>query len=100
MAGIMVCEHLVEIERKLMDAGIPVTFRGQPWSANCREWVYFDCLLDRPKIRARLTLADCVHDHEHLGTHDGQEAGFICIQCHDAIIGVHRNYASGVATFK
>jgi hypothetical protein len=27
-----------------------------------------------------------------LGTHDGQEAGFVCEQCHDAIMGVHRQH--------
>ena len=43
----------------------------------------------RKKIRERIELAPCVKDHEHLGTHDGQEAGFVCEACHDAIMGVH-----------
>jgi hypothetical protein len=33
-----------------------------------------------------------VKDHVHLGTHDGQEAGFECEACHDAIMGVHEYY--------
>jgi hypothetical protein len=85
----MVCEHLRALEQELAAAGFPETFRGQAWSSNCREWVYFDGYLDRASIRARMTLADCVHDHEHRGTHDGQESGFVCATCHDAIMGLH-----------
>lgn len=48
----MVCEHLAELERELIAAGVPVTFRGQPWTSNCREWVYFACWLDRESIRS------------------------------------------------
>ena len=59
----------------------------------CREWVYFDCYLDLKSIRRRMTLADCVADHEHLGTHSGQEAGFVCTQCQDAVMGVHKRFA-------
>ena len=59
----MVCEHLAEVERALVAAGTAVTYRGQTWSSNCREWVYFACWLDRPAIRSRLTLGDYVHDH-------------------------------------
>jgi hypothetical protein len=31
--------------------------------------------------------------HAHLGTHDGQEYGLVCEQCHDAIMGLHPEYA-------
>jgi len=85
----MVCEHLSTLEKQMLSAGLRVTFRGQAWSRNCREWVYFDCLLDRAAIRQTIDLESCVKDHEHLGTHDGQEAGFVCEACHDAIMGVH-----------
>ena len=61
----MLCEHLAELEQALIAANIPITYRGQPWTSNCREWVYFACWLDRPAIRARSQLADCVHDHDH-----------------------------------
>ena len=85
----MTCEHLRHLEAEILAAGLHETFRGPAWSQNCREWVYFDCYLDRESIRKRLPLADCVHDHEHRGTHDGAEAGFVCTLCHDAIIGLH-----------
>ena len=88
----MVCEHLRELEERMLAAGLRVTFRGQAWSRNCREWVYFDCLLDRAAIRETIEFAPCVKDHEHLGTHDGAEAGFVCQECHDAIMGVHVHY--------
>jgi hypothetical protein len=95
----MLCEHLAELEQAIIAAGIPITFRGQPWSSNCREWVYFACWLDRPAIRERFALADCVVDHDHLGTHDGQEAGLVCSSCHDAVMGVHAMHRGGYATF-
>jgi hypothetical protein len=96
----MLCEHLAPLEKELHTAGIQETFRGQAWSSNCREWVYFACYLDREAIRARMQLADCVKDHEHRGTHDGQEAGFVCTACNDAIMGVHPSEAEKYAVFR
>jgi hypothetical protein len=95
----MVCKHLSQLEQELLDAGFEVTFRGQTWTNNCREWVYFDCYLDRPAIRGRLEFADCVQDHEHRGTHDGQEAGFYCSACHDAVMGAHPAFAARLRVF-
>jgi hypothetical protein len=86
---------LQALERELAARGVKVTYRGQAWSDNCREWAYFDCCFDRSAIRRRLKLADCVEDHEHLGTHDGQEAGFVCTLCHDAIMGLHPRHPAG-----
>lgn len=85
----MICQHLRSLEQELIARGARETYRGQPWSSNCREWVFFDCYLDRARVRQRHALADCVIDHEHRGTHDGQEAGFVCETCHDAIMGLH-----------
>jgi hypothetical protein len=85
----MVCEHLSPLEQALIDRGIAVTFRGQAWSMNCREWVYFDCFLDTSEIRKRIPFPNFVHDHSHRGTHDGQERGLVCTICHDGIMGVY-----------
>jgi hypothetical protein len=84
----MLCHHLADLEAELQGSYAEI-YRGRPWSQNCREWVYFDCVLDRKAIRARLPLAGCVLDHEHLGTIEGAEAGFVCELDHDAIMGVH-----------
>ncbi len=88
----MTCEHLQQLEEEMIAAGVPITFRGQAWSDNCREWVYFNCYLDRVAIRNRMALSPCVLDHDHLGTHDGQEAGFRCSECKDGIMGIHKHY--------
>lgn len=88
----MVCEHLRALERQIQAAGIKETFSGQAWSNNCREWVYFDCYLNSGEIRARIQIADCVKDHSHGGTHDGQESGFYCESCKDGIMGWHENF--------
>lgn len=85
----MVCEHLRGLEAELAAAGHVETARGQVWTRNCREFVYFACVLDRESIRARLDLADCVEDTEHLGTHEGSEYGFYCRECQDGVLGYH-----------
>ncbi|MGE3302699.1 MAG: hypothetical protein AB7M12_06260 [Hyphomonadaceae bacterium] len=85
----MVCEHLRALEEEMLARGVRETYRGQPWSRNCREWVYFDCRLDLTALRARFAFAPCVSDHVHRGTHDGQEAGFVCDRCWDAVMGAH-----------
>ena len=85
----MLCEHLQKLEQEMIDAGVEVVYRGQAWSKNCREWVYFDCCIDLAAVRKRMDLPECVVDHEHLGTHDGCESGFYCSECQDAIMGHH-----------
>lgn len=85
----MVCEHLILLDNELSVLGIKETFRGQAWSKNCREWVYYDCYLDRDSLRKRMSFDPCIKNHDHLGTHDGQEAGFFCKIHHDGIMGVH-----------
>lgn len=71
----------------MLARGIRETFRGQSWSLNCREWVYFDCYIDTESVRRSFVLAECVQKHQHRGTHDGQERGLVCSQCHDGIMG-------------
>jgi len=91
----MVCEHLRPLELALIAAGFRETYRGSPWSRNCREWVYYDCVLTLPELRKRFLLSSCVSDHVHRGTHDGTEAGFVCDEHHDAVMGVHPATAGG-----
>jgi hypothetical protein len=98
-ACIMVCEHLTGLEQELLRMGIKEVHRGQPWSKNCREWVYFDCCLDLVALRARLDLAPSIIDHIHRGTHDGSEAGLVCTRCWDAIMGAHPDNAANLRTF-
>jgi hypothetical protein len=89
----MVCEHLLPLEEALMAQRIVVTFRGQAWSMNCREWVYFDCFLETAEIRKHIAFPEFVQDHSHRGTHDGQERGLVCTLCHDAIMGLYEPVA-------
>lgn len=87
------CMHLQALFEELTRKKIKVTYRGQAWSDNCSEWIYYDCYLDNESIRNRLKFDECVKDHSHLGTHDGQESGFFCEQCKDGIMGVHKIYS-------
>ncbi len=85
----MVCEHLANLEQELIARKIPETYRGRPWSRNCREWVYFDCFLDTASIRKRLKLDECVEDHVNHDTKSGVERGLACNVHHDAIVGAY-----------
>jgi hypothetical protein len=87
----MTCEHLRPLEEAILASGIRETFRGQAWSDNCREWVYFACWFNLAALRQRHQLAPCVIDHSHRGTHDGQERGLVCAMCHDALMGSYEH---------
>jgi hypothetical protein len=89
------CEHLIALENELKAQNIKETYRGQPWSDNCREWVYFDCALDLERIRKRYNFPDFISTHVNNDSRSGLEAGFVCDQCHDAIMGHHPSLASG-----
>jgi hypothetical protein len=93
------CEHLHELEIALLAGGLRETFRGRPWSRNCREWVYFDVHIPLDAVREAFALDDCVKDHVHRGTHDGAEAGFVCQEHWDAIMGVHPDFGPDAPTF-
>ena len=95
----MLCKHLRELEVAILEQGIKETYRGQAWTERCREWAYFDCRFRSEKVRERFDLAECVRFHEHFGTHDGQEAGFVCLECDDAVMGIHPRSGRAAPTF-
>ena len=83
----MVCKHLAELESALLAAGYPVTFRGKAWSDNCREWVYFDVILDVDAVKKKIKLPACVSVSENLDPKSGEERGFYCKDCQDGVMG-------------
>ena len=84
----MLCKHLALLEKALIESGSPVTFRGAAWSINCREWVYFDVVLDIAAIQQRFALPACVRVHEIKDSRAGLERGFECTSCNDAVMGL------------
>lgn len=82
-----ICEHLAPVERWLADQGFEETYRGQAWSDNCREWVYFDTVLDMAGLRQQFGLGDEIEDHANLDTKSGTEQGLVCKVHHDGVIG-------------
>ena len=84
----MTCTHVRWLEEALTKAGFPETFRGAAWSANCREWVYFDVRLDIPRIVREFAIPDCVEVHENSDPRSGLEEGLVCRTCKDAVMGV------------
>jgi len=83
----VVCSHLAALEQALLAACRKEAYRGQPWSKNCREWVYFDVVFDLPALRERFAFPTCVEDSENLDPKSGQERGLYCARCHDAVMG-------------
>ena len=90
----LMCEHLQSLEDYLKSKKIRETFRGQAWSDNCRDWVYFDCVLEPESLRTRFHLPSFVIRHENTDEISGTELGLVCTQCKDAIMGLHPNYSS------
>jgi hypothetical protein len=89
-----ICEHLKPVEDYLRSQGLRIIYVGQPWSRNCRVWVYFaDVVLDVESLKARLKLPDCVVIHSHRGTVDGAEHGLFCEEHFDAVMGGHPDLA-------
>ena len=95
---ILMCEHLMELDKELKEKGIKETFRGQPWSDNCREWVYYDCVLNLEKLRERFKFPVFIEAHVNDDSRSGLEAGFVCELCKDGVIGIHPNVGSGKRT--
>ena len=83
------CEHLVRVEDYIKAKGFPEIWRGQPWTKNCREWVYFDVVLDPLEIRHKLHLAACVEVHRYADIKGGFELGLFCSRCLDGVMGLH-----------
>ena len=96
----MLCEHLDRLDRAIKTSGIRETSRGKAWSERCREWVYYECLLDLAEIRRRFDLDGCVVEHENFSTHEGQEEGFYCEVHFDGVMGFHRKSALGTPPLK
>lgn len=86
------CEHLIGLENEIKGLGFVETYRGQTWTKNCREWVYFDCYFDIEKIRKRLNLPDFITHHINNDNKSGTEEGFYCELCKDGIMGFNRNF--------
>ncbi len=94
------CEHLSKLEQEIKQSGIKEIYRGKPWSNNCREWVYFDCVIDTDSVKKNMTLADCVQVHTNHDPKSGREHGLVCTECHDAVMGYYIDDQKGRSTFK
>ena len=93
-ARVPLCEHLRPLVEDLRGRGLHVLDVSQPWSDNCRAWMYFaDVILDVDALKARLHLPECVEAHRHRGTVDGAEQGLVCRIDHDAVMGMHPEVA-------
>ncbi len=95
----IMCEHLKPLESAILAAGFTERYRGQPWTENCREWVYFDCYLDPDKIEQQFELGESVQRYSNDDTRSGRESGFFCELCKDALIGFHGSDADGRPQF-
>lgn len=86
------CIHLQPLENYLVSKGIVETWRGQPWTKNCREWIYYECVLQTEKLKTKLHLGKCVETHDYADIKAGTELGLVCTLCHDGIMGRHPDF--------
>lgn len=89
------CIHLDVLEKELVNLGVTETFRGKAWSKNCREWIYYDCLLNTKSLMKRLQLPAFIEVHTINDNKRGLEHGLVCTMCQDAIMGLHPDMAKG-----
>lgn len=92
-----VCEHLRPVEDRLLALGRAVTGSGQPWTQNCRFWVYFDAVLDCEALKKNFAPAECVEIDQNDDPRSGRERGLVCTVDHDAVMGLHPLDKPGVA---
>lgn len=83
----MLCSCLAPLEREILNSGAKETSRGQAWSKNCREWVYFDLVFDTEALTSRVSFPPSVTTHENTDPRSGLERGLVCTEHHDAIMG-------------
>jgi hypothetical protein len=83
------CIHLKAVEDYIKQQGIVEYWRGQPWTRNCREWIYFECVFSPTQLKAKLGLDACVDIHIYNDIKAGSEQGLICNECKDGVMGLH-----------
>lgn len=85
------CVHLKPVEDYLKSEGFSEVYRGQVWSKNCREWVYFNTVLHPQELIEKFKLDSTIVIHDYQDMKVGSELGLVCTLCHDAIMGYHPN---------
>ncbi|MBN1998586.1 hypothetical protein JW935_13590 [candidate division KSB1 bacterium] len=85
----MVCHHLYEFENHILELNVEETARGKLWTKMQGEWVYFRCYIDKESVMEKIRHSEFLQWSEHLGTHEGSEAGIICIKCQCGVMGLH-----------
>ncbi len=83
------CSHLKPLEEYLITQGANEIYRGQVWSKNCREWIYFDVVLDPKSLKERFHFDETITIHNYKDIKVGSELGLVCDICKDAIMGIH-----------
>lgn len=83
------CQHLKKAEEYIRASGVKEYWRGQPWTDNCREWIYFDALFDPADLKEKLQLDACVGVHDYFDPKAGSEFGLFCRVCKDGVMGLH-----------
>jgi hypothetical protein len=91
------CIHLQPAEAYIKSKGIPEFWRGQPWTDNCREWIYFDCFFNPAELKAKLKLDECVQVHDYFDIKAGSERGLVCDTCKDGVMGIHPDSGYGAS---
>lgn len=95
----MICRHLEQLFMDIKSQGISENHDDQNKIEFSHESIWFNCYLDRKSIRKKHNFPDFVTDYVFPETDGMPKEGLICIQCSQAIIGLHKGYLPGSKTF-
>jgi hypothetical protein len=69
---------LEALDNYVRNKNVKELFRGNAWSKNCREWVYYDCVLNVKKLKEKFSFNNCVIIREYNDIKVANELGFFC----------------------
>ena len=87
IANLIKSKELKNVIEYLVRKKISIIFVGKAWSENVSTWIYFDTILNLPKIREELFLSENIIEHKNTDPRSGLEAGFIDKTTNEGVMG-------------
>lgn len=85
--NIIESEELKKVVSYLIKKKITINFIGKAWSNVDSVWIYFDTILNIPKLRKKLSLSDNIIEHKNIDPRSGLELGFIDEMTNEGVMG-------------
>ncbi|GGG66445.1 hypothetical protein [Epilithonimonas arachidiradicis] len=85
--NIIESQELKKVISYLIKKRITINFIGKAWSNVDSVWIYFDTILNIPKLREKLSLSDNIIEHKNIDPRSGLELGFIDEMTNEGVMG-------------